>query len=70
MTEQERLLSFALRYPRGWHDCSRTCRKAIRAMNALSDKGFLEVARYGRGINPQFRLALPETVRAILDDSR
>ncbi len=67
MTEQERLLKFALRYPGGWHTCSRGSRKAIRAMNSLCDKGFLEVAEHGRGIDPQFRLALPERIRAILD---
>lgn len=67
MTEQNRLLSFAIRYPRGWHSCARTDRKAVRAMDALETKGFLDVIRYGRGVNPQFRLRLPDDVRAKID---
>lgn len=68
MSEQNRLLSFALRYPRGWHSCARTDRRAVRAMDALARKGCLDVVRYGRGVNPQFRLSLPNDVRAMIDN--
>ena len=67
MIQQTRLLSFALRYPRGWHNCSRTDRKAIRAMDALAAKGLLDVIRHGKGHNPQFRLRLPEDIRELIE---
>jgi hypothetical protein len=32
-------------------------------MDALAAKSIIEVNRHGRGINPQFRLALPDATR-------
>jgi hypothetical protein len=62
-SEQTRLLLFAIKYSRGWHSCDRRDRRAIRAMDALAAKSIIEVNRHGRGINPQFRLALPDATR-------
>lgn len=54
----KRLLSFAIRYPIGWHGYGKD-RTTVRAVNYLCGAGFLEHSPDSR----QFRLALPERVR-------
>lgn len=56
----QRLLSFLIRYPEGWHSIARD---SVRAMNALEARGLIEVVRYAKGALPQARLALPEHTR-------
>lgn len=63
---EARLMKFAIRLP-GWHSCQADARRTMRRLGAL---GLLEVAEHGRKAQPQFRLALSETVRAALESVR
>ena len=64
--EAVRLLKFATKYPAGWHSFAvNNPRKTRRGLLQLEELGLIEIARWPRPAQDQFRLKLGEGYEAI-----